>query len=77
MRFWFAPEKKSDTDTIITATEKTQEDGLGGYTPVINYYAGGLTTKETRRIDSDEVLYLKAPDNSMTSGHLVVSIFGG
>jgi hypothetical protein len=52
-------------------------DGGSSFTAVINYAAGGLTSKETRRLDRDEVLYLKAKGQSMTSGHLLISLFGG
>lgn len=44
---------------------------------LLNVPIGGLTTKETLRLDSGEVLYIKAKNQTMTSGYLTVSIYGG
>ncbi len=44
---------------------------------LLNYPAGGLPGKETLRLETGEVLYVKAKGQSMTSGHLTVEIYGG
>lgn len=46
-------------------------------TPLLNIPAGGLTTKETLRLEKDEVLYIQSLGQTMTSGYLLISIFGG
>jgi len=44
---------------------------------LLNIPSGGLTTKEQLRLDSSDILFIKAVGQSMTSGVLVVSIYGG